>query len=1501
MRRIGLAGVLAMLLTLSGFTVATTGAFANGTVGSFEIDGNIVDSPAGEPIDWSTPPPNLTSFTDATGNGDDSFNQGSKETAPGAWSCITGSAPQKDDITAGQVAFRTIGGKQFVYVDYTRRGVNGDAHIDYEFNQSSVANPSCPALPKRTSGDIVLTFDTSNGGATISVNAYKWVGDAFTGSFTTLATGSEHTTWDGAVNIPNSIPGHTAGDFGEAALDLTDTIGAISCGQFATSYMKTRSSTSIDAALQDRTSTKPLKIGDCPTSSLTKAVRNVTKNGSFGPTASALSGETLEYQLTYQNVGAAPATNVTIADNIQAGQTYLSCSPACMTLGVPPTSVSWHFDSVAVNQTIVLTFQVQLDASFPNGTTLIKNVGTFTNHEEGTKSSNETTVTVTSVPKSNLTKGVRNVTTGGTSFATSVDASPGDVVEYQLSYSNTGTGAATNVVISDPIPTKTTFTSCSDACMQSGTPTSSVSWTFASVPAGESRVVTFRVTLDSTGWAAGTATPVTNTAKACTTEEGTACTTTPPVTVTVKTPSSSLAKAVRTLPSTTFVTSTTAAPGDSVEYRLTYKNSGPGIAHAVVISDPIPSHTTFVSCSNTCTPTGTPVTSVSWSLGDVASGGTTVVTFVVKLDASFPSGTTTISNVGTLDTREEPPTDSNPVTVTVTSMPKSNVAKAVRNETTGTTFGSATDASPGDTIEYRLTYTNTGTSTATNVVLSDPIPAKTTFLTCSDSCTQSGSPVSSVSWMFSSVAPGAMQVVTFRVKLDTTGWTAGTSTPVTNTAKACTTEEGTACTTSPPVTVTVNPPSSSIAKAVRTLPSTTFVTSTTAAPGDSVEYRLTYKNSGPGIAHDVTISDPVPAHTTFVSCSDTCMQTGTPVSSVSWSLGDVASGVTKVVTFVVKLDAAFPAGTTTITNVARFCSREEGCTNSPPVTVTVTAATQLKLVKTASTTSSVAAGDNITYTLAYSNTGNANATNATITETIPAGSTFVSCSNSCTTDGPPVTKATWSVGTIKPGDTGSVTLTVQVSGGVGCQICNIATIASPDQTGTVSSNQLCLNAQPSSDPSTAKANGDAVGLRAYVPLLGIPLVNVNISHAASSQTGPGNAADHDEFLHLDILGVVGLASVAKADVLRTTSASQVTKALGARQTTTSEVLGLNVLSGVVTADVLRSVASASADGTASSFSAAGTTATNLKVLGSSVANLTPGARIPLDGNTINRLLYGKGSYVAVNEQTGTTSGPASGQLSGGTYKSDLTVTMVRVYITGGTIGGLLTLGGAPVEITIAKAMAHAEHKQTALCTSSPTKAVSGHAFVASAQVDPLLDTSTVGFVDIPASGGHANKSVTASVLPADGSVVSTTDAAADTTGTNGATSSTASSYAQTAGACVLKIADPNCLIKATLIRSQANSSATSAARSSNATGTQFVDLVVAGISIVGTPAPNTTIRLPLGLGYVVLNEQVPDGPETGHTGLTVRAIHVKISLPLAPLLVGAEVIVAEAHSDATFR
>jgi len=69
-------------------------------------------------------------------------------------------------------------------------------------------------------------------------------------------------------------------------------------------------------------------------------------------------------------------------------------------------------------------------------------------------------------------------------------------------------------------------------------------------------------------------------------------------------------------------------------------------------------------------------------------------------------------------------------------------------------------------------------------------------------------------------------------------------------------------------------------------------------------------------------------------------------------------------------------------------------------------------------------GNQITYTISYANTGNGVANNATITDSIPAGATFVSASNGGTNASGIVT---WNLGNLVVGRSGSVTLTVGVT------------------------------------------------------------------------------------------------------------------------------------------------------------------------------------------------------------------------------------------------------------------------------------------------------------------------------------------------------------------------------------------------------------------------------------------------------------------------------------------
>src|SRR3989475_2170212 len=279
-----IAGVAALAFLVAA-TLGSSIVLAGNRVGSFEIDGNLApdySTPPPEPIDWlSNPfPASLTTFHDATGQGDNIFGMGSKENDQSSWVCTTGSAPQKDDVldqisilqssspVAGEIAFRFVGDKQFMYANWSRLSNNGNAHIDYEFNQNdpavSPASPGCSQLPKRKVGDFLVSFDTDVAAGTIAVTAFSWNG----ATFVPLATGSQGLLWDAAVN-PGPIAGLIAVNsslkdvsnlFGELALNVSDTIGTIPCNQVLFVSMKTRASTSLSAELKDRTEVKPVNF-----------------------------------------------------------------------------------------------------------------------------------------------------------------------------------------------------------------------------------------------------------------------------------------------------------------------------------------------------------------------------------------------------------------------------------------------------------------------------------------------------------------------------------------------------------------------------------------------------------------------------------------------------------------------------------------------------------------------------------------------------------------------------------------------------------------------------------------------------------------------------------------------------------------------------------------------------------------------------------------------------------------------------------------------------------------------------------------------------------------------------------------------------------------------------------------------------------------------------------------------------------------------------------------
>ncbi|HET7201091.1 MAG TPA: choice-of-anchor P family protein, partial [Burkholderiales bacterium] len=110
----------------------------------------------------------------------------------------------------------------------------------------------------------------------------------------------------------------------------------------------------------------------------------------------------------------------------------------------------------------------------------------------------------------------------------------------------------------------------------------------------------------------------------------------------------------------------------------------------------------------------------------------------------------------------------------------------------------------------------------------------------------------------------------------------------------------------------------------------------------------------------------------------------------------------------------------------------------------------------------------------------------------------------------------------------------------------------------------------------------------------------------------------------------------------------------------------------------------------------------------------------------------------------------------------------------------------------------------------------------------------------------------------------------------------------------------NGLITASSLTAAVSSTSDGVQATSNALGSTLADLVVNGVRFTsgdGTVAPNTSVTLP-GVGYAVLNEQLPSGDGVHTSGLTVNLIHVVLLNALTGTRTG-EIVVGSATSSAT--
>jgi uncharacterized repeat protein (TIGR01451 family) len=636
-----------------------------------------------------------------------------------------------------------------------------------------------------------------------------------------------------------------------------------------------------------------------------------------GP-ALAAAGTDVSYQVTVTNLGPDDAAPVTLTDPIPPGMTFVSATQdsgpvfLCTDPGVGnPGSVDCAIGTLANGVSATFTFVFNIGPETAPGT-FFTNIATGASPVDPSEENNSG-IAVTSTPPP--PQADMAITKNGPASAV-----PDADVAFTIVVTNGGPDAAVNAAWNDTLPGTMTFVSinqntgpamgCTTPAVGAG---GTVTCTAASFPAGSpaSFTLTAHVPVDTPSGTSFTNTATVSTDTNDSSEENDSAT----ATVTVSSTDVSVTKAGPA----------TATAGTNIAYVLTISNAGPDFA-SVELADTLPPGTTFVSLVQDNGPGGSCIMPAPGFGGDIlcprllGAGQSAQFTLTVAV-----GDTLSITNTVTGATEgADPNMLNNSASVTTTVMPASDPAVAKTGPTT---------AAQTSDITYTVTVTNPAVSTATNVALTDNVPAQTTFV----SAAQTGGPMftctmpvagatGAVSCTIASFAPGDSATFDIVVRVDNNA--SGT---ISNTATVTATTD-------------VNPGnSSSTSSATATSTQADMSINKTVSPppygtGFPATYQIVVTNGGPTGATGVVVTDALPAGVTLVSATSS-QGSCTGMATVTCNLGSVAVAASASVTLVVTL----PSTEGPVSNTATVASTNDpnGANDSSTVTIDVIPASMI--------------------------------------------------------------------------------------------------------------------------------------------------------------------------------------------------------------------------------------------------------------------------------------------------------------------------------------------------------------------------------------------------------------------------------------------------------------------------------------------------------------------------------------------------------------------------------
>ncbi|WP_438472699.1 isopeptide-forming domain-containing fimbrial protein [Rhodococcus erythropolis] len=702
-------------------------------------------------------------------------------------------------------------------------------------------------------------------------------------------------------------------------------------------------------------------------------------------------GESIKYTVTGTNTGKTKLDPVKINDDLGAVLNNAAVVPGSLKAtvdGAPAadptlsgTTLSWT-GFLEAGKSVVLTYEVKVNDGVAAGTVLNNKVTGTAKPPTGPE------ITPPSVETNHLVPGFTVAKTADPVSGTNVAA--GQTITYTVTGANTGKTTLDPVVLTDDLSKVLDNAALVDGSLKAtvdGAPATvptlsgtTLSWTGA-LEAGKSVVLTYQVKVND-GVAGGVLVnnKVTGTAKPPTGPEITP----PPVTTEHPVVSPKIAVVKSSDP----VSGSNVVAGQDIKYTLTFSNAGNGAGEVAYFDDlrQVVDKGALSGLTADAPLAATMVGTDGFSVtGTLAAGESKTVTYTVTVKADADrvaaNADNTVLNFVVPGTTPpvDPPEVCDPATQLCTThpvqVPGFTVAKTADPV-------SGTNVAAGQTITYTVTGANTGNTTLDPVVLTDDLSKvldNAALVDGSLKATVDGVDATAptlegttLSWT-GALEAGKSVVLTYQVKIND-GVAGGVlvNNKVTGTAKPPTGPE----ITPPPVT-TEHPV---VSPKIAVVKSSDPVSGSNVVAGQDIKYTLTFSNTGNGAGEVAYFDDlrQVVDKGALSGLTADAPLAATMVGSDGFSVtGTLAAGETKTVTYSVKVNADVVGGvfvnnfvvpgTTPPVDPPEVCDpATQLCTTHPVVSP------KIAVVKSSDPVSgsNVVAGQDIKYTLTFSNTGN---------------------------------------------------------------------------------------------------------------------------------------------------------------------------------------------------------------------------------------------------------------------------------------------------------------------------------------------------------------------------------------------------------------------------------------------------------------------------------------------------------------------------------------------------